>query len=518
MNTKNKTVSLVKSPYVKTFFKDDKELADFIKCSDPKTGPLYFMSNFFYIQHPTKGSMLYSPYEYQTRLIETYHNYQYCINMLSRQLGKSTSAAGYLLWYAMFVPDSTILIAAHKYSGAQEIMQRIRYAYENCPDHIKAGVVTYNKGSLDFENGSRIISATTTENTGRGLSISLLYLDEFAFVRPSIAEAFWVSITPTLSTGGKAIITSTPNSDEDQFSQIWHAANKCEDEYGNTTDVGVNGFKAFQALWYEHPERDEKWAEKMKAQLGTEKFEREMNCKFISADETLINSITLYNLKGSEPIERQGQIRWYKKPMKDGVYVVALDPSLGTGGDFAAIQIYEATTTTQIGEWKHNKTDIPGQIKLLAQINKYIAECTGKPNDIYYSVENNTIGEAALVSLRDYGEHNIPGVFISERGKKRKGFLTGPKTKLAACAKFKSLVESNRLTIHSKSLISELKVFVAIGGSYAAKIGEHDDLVMSSLLAVRMLQQLGDYYFDLEMQIKDHEEIILPMPFHAVIY
>ena len=113
---------------------------------------------------------------------------------MPRQTGKSTSAAGYLLWYAMFVPDSTILIAAHKYTGAQEIMQRIRYAYENCPDHIKAGCTTYNKGSLDFENGSRIVSATTTENTGRGMSISLLYLDEFAFVRPSIATEFWTAI------------------------------------------------------------------------------------------------------------------------------------------------------------------------------------------------------------------------------------------------------------------------------------------------------------------------------------
>jgi len=118
---------------------------------------------------------MYHPWEYQERLIETYHNYRFSISLMPRQTGKSTSAAGYLLWYAMFIPDSTILIAAHKYAGAQEIMQRVRYAYENCPDHIKAGVTTYNKGSIDFENGSRILSATTTENTGRGMSISLLY-------------------------------------------------------------------------------------------------------------------------------------------------------------------------------------------------------------------------------------------------------------------------------------------------------------------------------------------------------
>jgi hypothetical protein len=515
----NKTgsASLVKDPYKKTTFKSQKELEDFVKCCDPNTGHLYFMDNFFYIQHPTKGSMLYHPWPYQERLIETYHNYRYSISLMPRQSGKSTSAAGYLLWYAMFVPDSTILIAAHKYTGAQEIMQRIRYAYENCPDHIKAGVTTYNKGSLDFENGSRIVSATTTENTGRGMSITLLYLDEFAFVRPSIAKEFWTAITPTLSTGGKAIITSTPNSDEDQFAFIWKSANKTEDEFGNTTEVGINGFRAYRAYWNEQPGRDEKWAAEMKAQLGEDRFNREIGCEFIIADETLINPNTLLMLEGIEPVSRMGQVRWYKMPEKGNIYTVALDPSLGTGGDPAAIQIFEANTTTQIGEWKHNKTDIPNQIKLIAQINKYISEITGEPNNLYYSIENNTIGEAALVSLNEYGESNIPGTFISEPGKKRKGFNTTNKSKLTACAKFKTLLENKKLTVNSRSLISELKAFVASGGSYAAKIGDTDDLIMASLLTVRMIQELGSYHYDLDNYMRDHEEFVAPLPFFAVL-
>jgi len=511
------TASLVKTPYVKTKFATQKELDDFIMCCDPVTGYLYFMDNFFYIQHPTKGSMVYHPWDYQKRLIHTYHNYRYSISLMPRQSGKSTSAAGYLLWYAMFVPDSTILIAAHKYTGAQEIMQRIRYAYENCPDYIKAGVTTYNKGSLDFENGSRIVSATTTENTGRGMSISLLYLDEFAFVRPSIAELFWTSITPTLATGGKAIITSTPNSDEDQFALIWKGANKTEDAFGNTTELGVNGFRAYRAYYSEQPGRDEKWAEEIKSQLGDDRFRREIGCEFLIADETLINPNTLIDLDGIEPITRMGQIRWYKKPTKGNIYCVGLDPSLGTGGDPAAIQIFEASSTTQIGEWKHNGTDIPNQIKLLAQINKYIEECTNEPNSIYYSVENNSIGEAALISLNEYGESNIPGIFLSEPGKKRRGFNTTQKVKLTACAKFKTLLESKKMTIYSRSLISELKAFVAHGGSYAAKIGDTDDLVMASLLTVRMFQVLSDYHYNLEEHIRDHNEIIAPLPFFAVI-
>lgn len=511
------TPALIKTPYQKTKFATDKELDDFVKCCDPNTGPMYFMDNFFMIQHPTKGSMNYHPWDYQKRLIDTYHKYRYSISLMPRQTGKSTSAAGYLLWYAMFVPDSTILIAAHKYTGAQEIMQRIRYAYENCPDHIKAGVTTYNKGSLDFENGSRIVSATTTENTGRGMSITLLYLDEFAFVRPTIASEFWTSITPTLATGGKAIITSTPNSDEDQFALIWKQANKCEDEYGNKSELGVNGFKAYRSYWQEHPERDAKWAEQIKAQLGEDRFRREIGCEFIIADETLIAPAKLVDLEGVEPLFRQGQIRWYKKPSKGNTYVVALDPAVGTGGDNAAIQVYEANTTVQVGEWKHNKTDIPSQIRLIADINKYIVECTGEPNNIYYSVEVNGIGEAALVSLNEYGYHNIPGIFLSEPGKKKRGFNTTNKSKLTACAKFKTLVESQKMTLNSRSLITELKNFVALGGSYQAKIGETDDLVTSSLLVVRILQQLSSFDYTLDQHIRDHEEIIEPMPFFAVL-
>ena len=190
----------------------NEHIEDLQKCMDPDKGYLYFAKKFSYIQHPVKGKLLFDPYEYQLRLMHSYHSYRFNINMMPRQTGKTTCAAIYLAWYAMFIPDQTILIAAHKYTGAQEIMQRIRYVYELCPDHIRAGVTNYNKGSIEFENGSRIVSATTTGNTGRGMSISLLYCDEFAFVQPNVATDFWTSISPTLATGGRAILTSTPNS------------------------------------------------------------------------------------------------------------------------------------------------------------------------------------------------------------------------------------------------------------------------------------------------------------------
>ena len=511
--------ALVKKPHVKTPFTDD-QLTEFAKTADRKTGAYFFMDNFFWIQHPVRGRIQYKAFPYQVKLLQVYHENRFSINMLSRQTGKTTTAAGYLLWYAMFVPDSTILVAAHKYDGAQEIMQRIRYAYENCPDHVRAGVTSYNKGSIEFDNGSRIVAQTTTETTGRGLSISLLYVDEFAYVRPTIATEFWTSISPTLSTGGQAIITSTPNSDEDQFALIWKGANKREDEFGNETELGVNGFKAYKSIWKDHPERDEKWADEERGRIGDERFRREHLCEFIINDETLINATKLFDLEGTEPLFKHGQVRWYKKPEKGKMYCIALDPSLGTGGDPAAIQVFEAGSITQVAEWRHNKSTIPQQIRIMHEIITYINDEIDDPQSIYYTLENNTIGEAALISLAEFGEERFPGMMLSETKKAgqgrrfRKGFTTTHKSKLSACAKMKTLVETNKLSIHSTALVSEFKSFVAHGTSYAAKPGNTDDLVMATVLIVRMLQALQNYHPELSNQITDYNDsVIEPMPF-----
>jgi hypothetical protein len=490
------------------------------RCADPETGYKYFLENHFYIQHPTKGRMLYKPYKYQEELIANYHNNRYSVSLLARQLGKTTSAAGYLLWYAMFNDDKTILIAAHQYTGAQEIMTRIRYAYELCPMWLKAGIEVYNAGNIDFENKSRIVARATTEKTGRGMSLSLLYLDEFSFVRPNIAKEFWTAISPTLATGGKCIITSTPNNDEDQFAQIWKDANNKFDKFGNATVLGKNGFSPYFAKWDVHPDRDQEWAEEERAKIGEEKFKREMECEFIIDAETLVDSLTLASLQAKDPIEKMGQVRWFKKPTKNNTYVVALDPSQGTGGDNAAIQIVEASTFTQIGEWKHNKTPIPEQIKLLAEITEYIAECTGQPEKIYYGFENNGVGEAARVSLLERSRDNIKGNFTTESRKigtaarlPYSGFVTTNPTKNAACAKLKSLLEGRRLTINSQPLISELKTYIAARSSFAATIGQTDDLVSAMLIAVRMIGVIQSFDTKISESYTDHSEVIVPMPF-----
>jgi hypothetical protein len=358
------------------------------------------------------------------------------------------------------------------------------------------------------------------------MSLSLLYADEFAFVPPNIASEFWTSISPTLATGGKAIITSTPNSDEDQFAQIWHEANKRFDEHGNSTETGKNGFFPFKAHWSEHPERDEEWAEVERSRIGEERFRREHDCEFLVFDETLISSIKLAGLDGKEPIMKMGQCRWYKKINPKHTYLVALDPSLGTGGDPAAIQVIELPSFDQVGEWHHNLTPVQGQVRVLRDICNYInGECAkkGATPSLYYSIENNSIGEAALVAMDEIGEESVPGLFLSEPVKRghvrrfRRGFNTTHNSKISACAKLKHLIESNRMTINSKPLISELKTYVAKALTFVGKSGTHDDLVSSLLLAIRMAMTLQEWDPSIYDKLREEaeDEWIMPMPIYV---
>ena len=519
----NKFDTLVKKAYVTQRWTAE-DVENLEKCMDPVKGPHFFLDNFFFIQHPVKGKLKYEAFDYQRRLIDSYHDHRFNVNLLPRQTGKTTTAAGYLLWFAMFVPDSTILVAAHKYTGAQEIMSRIRYAYELCPDAVRCGVKNYNKQSIEFDNGSRIVAQTTTPTTGRGMSLSLLYADEFAFVEPNIATEFWTSISPTLATGGKAIITSTPNSDEDQFAQIWKEANKRVDEDGHESEVGRNGFFPFRAYWSEHPDRDQAWADTEKSRIGEERFRREHDCEFLIFDETLINSISLSDLEGVDPIMKMGQVRWYKKIDPSQMFIVAHDPSLGTGGDPAAIQVIAIPSFEQVGEWHHNTTPIQSQVRILREMCRYIDnECTalGVGSSIYYSVENNTIGESAIVAINEMGEESIPGMFLSEPIKKghvrrfRRGFNTTNTSKIAVCAKLKQLIEQKKIKIYSRSLISELKTYIAVGVGFKAKTNETDDLVSSLLLAIRMIGMLGEWdpaVYARMVEDRGLEEHDLPMP------
>jgi hypothetical protein len=244
------------------------------------------------------------------------------------------------------------------------------------------------------------------------------------------------------------------------------------------------------------------------------------NCEFIIDEETLIAPAKLLDLEPQDHIYKTGQVRWYKTPQPGKIYVVGLDPSLGTGGDPAAIEIFEAGSTEQVAEWTHNRTTIPEQIRILKDIINHIYDITQDENSIYYSIENNTIGEAALISINEMGEENIKGYFLSDtavltNGRRfRKGYNTTLKSKLTACSKLKNLIEQRKMKIYSSALISEFKTFISYGTTYSAKPGERDDLVMATVLIVRMLQTLQNYYNDVDQHLRDHDDVILePMPF-----
>ena len=444
-------------------------------------------------------------------------------------------AVGYLLWYAMFNPNSNILIAANKYKQALEIMKRIRFGYESLPDHIRAGTKYYAMERIVFDNNSTIESEATTENTGRGKSVTVLYLDEFAFLPPNIAKEFWTAISPTLSTGGKCIITSTPNNNDDQFAQIYRAAENNLDNFGNITEngEGTNGFYHIKVPWSEHPERDNVWAERERSNIGEDRFLREHDCRFVTKDETLISGMVLENMFGQEPAWKEGEIRFYHPFLPNHAYLVGLDPCAGVGKDSSAIQVYQIPDFKQVAEWRSKTTDIKGQVGLLLKIlHKIYRELRDNPAQIsepqiYWTLENNGgYGDAAMIVINDTGEEAFPGEFIHEPrrvgiSKKRYGLNTTHRNKLTACLRFKSLLESGRIGIHSIALVRELKTFVAKGESFEAKAGCNDDLISATLLCVRMMELIQHWDEDFSDKLREtldmDEMSIEPMPVSFIL-
>lgn len=497
-----------------------------LKCMND---PLYFIRTYVRIQHPMKGAVPFVPFDYQIKLIDAFANNRFSVALCGRQLGKTTTAAAFLLWKAIFFPDSTILVVGNILAAAQEILERIQFSYENLPDFIRCGAPTYNKRSLSFDNGSRIVCRATTPSAGRGLSVSLLYVDEFAFVAPNYAREFWKAIQPTLGTGGSCIITSTPKSDTDQFAQIWRQACDNLDGNGNVKENGrgKNDFFAVKAIWSDHPERDETWARPFRESLGPAGFAQEMECEFVSDDETLINPLTLSYMQGGQPAFYVGQMRWYMEPEPNFTYMVGLDPSLGTKSDPSAIQIYRVPGMTQVAEWQSDSAAPRDQMRIFLQLLWFLhdelkshPDQEGEP-EIFWTIENNSLGEANLQTIDDIGEQNFPGMIVNERRRKgtskrfRKGLNTNTHSKKAACAQLKNLIESNRMDIRSRNLVIELKNFVRGGGSFKAKPGMHDDLVMATLLCVRMLENLrmqGVDVGDVSTAFSEEEIFGEPMP------
>lgn len=488
--------------------------------ADDISSGMYLMTNFGIEKVIQVKKLDFKSHCYCIQVDTDEHQY-YANGFLSHN---TTCAAAYLLWFATFRKQKTILIAANKLNQAVEILDRIKFSYERLPMWIKAGKLKFNERMVKFDNGSRIICRATTKDAGRGLSISLLYTDEFGIIPPNLSREFYTAIRPTLATGGKMIVTSTPMSDEDQFAELWFGSQNKFDENGNkiANDEGINGFYGLKYIWSDHPERDEKWAKEWKATMSEAKFRQEFCVEFISSDETLIDStFLLEQMKGKPEKFFIKKVRWYAEPEANHIFGVALDPSMGTGGDSSAIQIFDLTTMTQIGEWKDNKTPTDKQLNVLHEILSYIYYelCEnpyhkGEP-EIYWTYENNGCGEAVNVAIKLIGEDKFPGTLLSDSNK-RNGMNTTQKNKLTACSIFKRMVEKKKLTLNSAALISQLKGFVYSGGSYKAKSGMHDDLVMACILMIRLYEIVAKWEDNIadegDLLEDDDDDDTAPMP------
>ena len=427
--------------------------------------PIYFIEKYVYIEHPTKGAVKFILYDFQRQLLRTYMENNRLIAMLSRQCGKTTTAAAFLLWWACFKKNQKILIASKDQDGANEIMERLWYAYEELPWWIKPGVKSDQVKTKKFDNNSVVRALATTATTGRGKSNSLVYLDEFAYVRPNIADKFWTSLYPTLATGGKCIITSTPNTDEDKFATIWFNAEmskrsdpwvdpmyeKLKDlaleaqsgedyeilyedvtasgEYEGVMiedeeDEQVQNFVAFHAHWTKVPDRDGTFRgerfkkEQFKGGLTNEEWMREFECAFVTGDETLISPARLSILRGFVRKPRfvdQWGGRWYEDIEPNMAYAVVMDPSEGVDADDCCIQVWEIPTLRQVFEWNGNQADQPEQARMLMRtlyriyaIQQDDPEHDGDVN-LYYSVERNGLGIGILNIIEMSDEGVFPG-------------------------------------------------------------------------------------------------------------
>jgi hypothetical protein len=464
---------------------------ELVRC---RRDPIYFIRNYVFLQHPKRGKMLFNLYDYQEELVRCIHDNKRVIALISRQMGKTQTISMYLLWYAMFHDDKTIVIASKNNGHAMEIMDRIRFAYEELPHWLKAGCRYYNKHNIEFDNGSRIKSEATSEKTGRGLAISKLYLDELAFISPRIQTDMWRSLQPTLSTGGDLIISSTPNGDTDLFATLWRTAN---------ANAEGNAFVPQFYPWNRHPERGEEYIKEMQSELGPIGFRQEVLCDFVSSEAMLLDSLKLSYIKGRKPLtENMGFKLWTSEIGGRGkTYLIGLDPATGNGKDYTVIEVVEFPKMEQIAELRLNSVNIPliyAKLKWLFKFLRSPDHNKGRA-EILWSFERNGVGEALVAMIQNDdsmdGGVYLDGVDLFNENQNRLGCYTTGKSKLLACMQLKNLIEKGDLgiKINSEALLFELQNFISVGGTYQAKQGCTDDCIMALAVIMKLLGRLASY-------------------------
>lgn len=453
----------------------EEQIKEILKCSED---PVYFIKTYMKIVNVDHGLVPFDMWPFQEDMVHTFHENRFSIAKMPRQVGKTTTTAGYMLWCVLFQENYNIAILANKGSLARDILARIQYAYEYLPLWLQQGIKVWNKGNIELENGSKINAYATSAAGVRGGSYNLIFLDEFAFVPKNMADDFFTSTYPVISSGKttKVIIVSTPYG-LNHFYKMWVDASE-----------GRSTYKPLEIHWSMVPGRDQAWKEETIRNTSEEQFRQEFETEFIGSSATLISGTKLRSLAFFDPIHQEECLDIYEQPKPGRMYICTVDCSEGVGQDFSTINVLDVSETPykQVAKYRNNKLPLLFFPTIIYSVAKRF-------NEAYVLIETNNIGQQ-VVDILHYDleyeniykleHHHIKGQSISGGFKRSTSFgiKTTKSVKKIGCANLKTLVESDKLIIRDFDTIAEMNTFVRVRDSYEAEEGNNDDLVMGLVL------------------------------------
>ena len=447
--------------------------------------PIYFIKNYIQIVSLDKGLVPFELYDFQEKLVDTFHNNRFTICKMPRQSGKSTTIISYLLYYSIFNDNKNIAILANKAATARDILSRYQLAYENLPSWLQQGVINWNKGNIELENGSKLVAAATSSSSVRGSSFNIIFLDEFAYVPQQIAESFFSSVYPTISSGKdtKVMIVSTPHG-MNMFYKLWVDA-----------EENRNLYKPIEVHWSEVPGRDEKWKEETIKNTSKEQFEVEFECEFVGSIDTLIKASKLRTMTHKPPIYSKDGLDIFHKPVKGEEYFITADVARGTLKDYSALVVFNGKAPYKImARYKSN------EIKPL--IFPHVIQQVAKQfNNAHVLIEVNDLGQQVADTLHYELEYDnilmafmrgrngqILGAGFSKRGTQL-GVRMTKQVKRIGCTNLKTLVEDNKFIIEDYETIKELSTFIRRASSFEAEEGANDDIVICLVIFSWLVNQ-----------------------------
>ena len=469
------------------------EIVEIQKCMD---NPVYFIEQYLKIVSIDEGLVPFQMYGFQKEMVDTFHNNRFTICKLPRQSGKSTVIIAYLLHYVIFNPNVNVAILANKSSTARDLLQRLQLSYENLPKWLQQGVLNWNKGSLELENNSKILAAATSSSAIRGGSYNIIFLDEFAFIPANIADQFFSSVYPTISSGksSKVIMVSTPHG-MNMFYKMW-----------NDSVHKRNDYKPIEVHWSEVPGRDEKWREETIRNTSEAQFASEFECEFVGSIDTLINPSKLKTMSHLTPKTSNAGLDVYENPVKGREYIMTVDVARGSIKDYSAFIVFDVSSMPYkiVAKFKDNEIKpllFPHTIEKVAKAYNMANICV-EVNDVGHQVADALQFELEYTNLlmcqMKGRAGQILGAGFSKRGTQM-GVRMTKQVKRVGCANLKTLVESDKLPIQDFNMIEELSTFIRKGQSFQAEEGANDDLAMCLVIFAwlsnqRYFKELTDQY------------------------